>query len=152
MARRVLALAVATFLGSGYVPLAPGTIGSAFTCVIFYFTLLHQGLWWRLIVLVVIFALSIPAAGAAEKIFSIKDDGRIVIDEVVGMLIPLLVVEDLNSIIVTFVLFRIFDISKPFPIRRVERFFTGGTGVVLDDVVAGVYALLIFLVARTFLF
>ena len=101
--------------------------------------------------LVTLGVLGIWAAGQAEAFFGRSDDGRIVIDEVVGQLIalvPLLgevgrllgVVDWLIWAVTGFVLFRVFDIWKPGPVRWAERRFEGGLGVVLDDVVAGALA------------
>jgi len=96
--------------------------------------------------------LGIWAADHAERIFGRKDDGRIVIDEVAGQLValaPLLVLappgkmRDPLWLVTGFVLFRVFDIWKPGPVRWAERNFRGGTGVVLDDVVAGGFGALV---------
>ena len=90
-------------------------------------------------------ALAVPfaiwIAGEAEKILGEKDPGAIVIDEILGMALTLAGLPfNATTAGLGFVLFRVFDITKPFPIRFVERRFKGGTGIVLDDVVAGVIA------------
>jgi phosphatidylglycerophosphatase A len=85
--------------------------------------------------------LSVWVSGNAEIFFRKRDDQRIVIDEIIGFLITMLwVPKFIRFVIIGFFLFRFFDILKPFPIRRLEKVFKGGFGVVLDDVVAGVYA------------
>ena len=143
-----LALALATAGGAGYAPIAPGTAGSAVAVPIF----LPLAALDRLHFLGVVLALGIAgtwAAGAAERIFGRADDGRIVIDEVVGQLLtlsPLALVPGLWPesaasllawLVTGFVLFRVLDVWKPGPVRRVEQRFAGGTGVMLDDVLAG---------------
>lgn len=92
--------------------------------------------------------LGVWAADVAERVYGRKDDGRIVIDEVAGQLValaPLVVLGGRSSlalIVTGFVVFRLFDIWKPGPARWAERHYEGGAGVVLDDIVAGVFAAL----------
>jgi phosphatidylglycerophosphatase A len=147
MERRV-ALFLATGGGAGQAPIAPGTAGSA-VGVLVYLPLASLGLTlYGLTVLGLVF-LGIWAADVAERVFERKDDGRIVIDEIVGQLLtlaPLVILAprvDLRSpawLVTGFVLFRWLDIWKPGPARWAEQNFRGGAGVVLDDVVAGVLA------------
>ena len=93
------------------------------------------------ITLIGFFFLSVWVSENAERFFRKKDDQRIVIDEIIGFLTTMLwVPKTIRFVIIGFFLFRFFDILKPFPIRRLEKGFKGGFGVVLDDVVAGVYA------------
>ncbi len=81
------------------------------------------------------------AAGRAERLIGGKDPGVIVIDEVAGMTIAMLLVpRTIGALAVAFLLFRVFDVVKPFPARQSQR-LTGGVGVMIDDVVAGLYAL-----------
>jgi len=163
-ARDYLALAIAT-CGVGYLPLAPGTWGSLVGVGIY---LLLQLWTYRLIqllfapnslgrvvrfpifiaaelvVITVITLVGIWAASRTEKLLGRKDPGRVVIDEVAGQLIALLpLVPRLDhgwvSIISAFLLFRLFDIIKPYPARRLEG-LESGLGIMADDVVAGAYA------------
>jgi phosphatidylglycerophosphatase A len=93
----------------------------------------------RLLIVIALSALSIYVAGRAEKIYQKKDDQRIVIDEIIGFQITMLPVAiTILHLCVGFVLFRIFDILKPFPINNLQR-LPGGWGVVIDDVAAGIY-------------
>jgi len=145
-------LLLATGFGVGYSPIAPGTLGTLIAIPIYYFL---SGIPSPLyeITLIGFFFLSVWISENAEIFFERKDDQRIVIDEIVGFLITMLwVPKTLPFIIMGFFLFRFFDILKPFPIRRIERELKGGYGVVLDDVMAGVYANiilhLIYLIAR----
>jgi len=131
---------VATGAGSGFAPFAPGTFGSALALLIFVlFSPVDSGLlalsWLALL------ALGVWAADRAERIYG-EDDGRIVIDEVLGQLLtlaPLLVwgPVSLIGLVTGFVTFRVLDIWKPGPVGWAERHFEGGAGVVADDVVAG---------------
>ncbi len=88
--------------------------------------------------------ISVVTAGSAEKIIDRKDPGVIVIDEIIGMLITL--INAPNNILVWilgFFIFRFFDILKPFPIGVIDRRINGGIGIVMDDVLAGVYSLIV---------
>ncbi len=130
---------LATGFGSGLAPFAPGTMGTLVGVVI---CLLCLPLPWpmRLLIVIALSALSICVAGRAEKIYQKKDDQRIVIDEIIGFQITMLPVSiTILHLCVGFVLFRIFDILKPFPINNLQR-LPGGWGVVIDDVAAGIYA------------
>ena len=132
------------FLGtgfySGYCPVAPGTAG----------TLVGIGLFWcfskftlplYLITILAFIFLSVWIADGAEKIFQKKDAPCIVIDEISGLLITMTLIPwSWPNVGLGFFLFRFFDILKPFPARWVEKKLPGGWGVVLDDIVAGVYA------------
>jgi phosphatidylglycerophosphatase A len=130
---------LATGFYSGLSPFAPGTAG---TLVGVFVCLLCLPMPWilRLLFVIALMAISFYIAGEAENIYQKKDDQRIVIDEIIGLQITMLPVA-INSLnlCVGFVLFRIFDILKPFPIRNLQE-LPGGWGVVADDVGAGIYA------------
>jgi phosphatidylglycerophosphatase A len=135
---------LATGFGSGLAPFAPGTMGTLVGVVICLFCL---PLPWpmRLLIIIALLALSIYVAGRAEIIYQKKDDQRIVIDEIIGIQITMLPVAiTVLHLCVGFVLFRVFDILKPFPINNLQK-LPGGWGVVMDDVAAGIYAGLILL-------
>ena len=133
-----VALAFATALGVGYAPFAPGTFGSAVGLV----------LWWGLpasiaaqaIAIAVLFIVGAWSGGIAERHYGTTDPSVVVIDEVMGMLITLF----LNPVGWTgafagFLLFRLFDVVKPYPSNQLER-LRGGVGVMADDAMAAVYA------------
>lgn len=155
-----LALAIAT-CGVGYIPLAPGTWGSALA-VGFYLFLHRQ--WFPVahtppgayargfvtILLLIVIAVTIIgtwAASRTERMTGRKDPGKVVVDEVAGQLIALMAVPTgfwvgfPVPVLVAFILFRIFDIVKPYPARRLEA-IPGGLGIMADDLVAGLYAYL----------
>ena len=137
-----LIVALATGLYSGKIPFAPGTWGSAFALIPWYFC---RGLSLvnYLIVLAVIFVVGFLTSGSAEKIFDRPDPGCIVIDEILGMFITLTLAPNHPAAwLLGFVLFRIFDVLKPFPVSWFDTHLHGGIGIMMDDVMAGVYALI----------
>jgi len=139
---------LATLGPVGRIPMAPGTWGSAAAVLLAPFLFTPLPLWGRAFLLLLVLAVGVWAAGRAEVVLKQKDPGSVVIDELLGQwtaLLPLTVPTIVHfprlwEYALAFVLFRFFDILKPFPIRRVERLFPGGFGVMLDDLVAGIYA------------
>jgi len=130
---------LATGFGSGLSPVAPGTVGTLVGVLICLLCLPMPPIL-RLLFVLTLLALSFYVAGQAEKIYQKKDDQRIVIDEIIGIQITMLPVPiTVLHLCVGFVLFRVFDILKPFPINNLQR-LPGGWGVVADDVGAGIYA------------
>lgn len=139
---RRLAILIATGGGVGYVPFAPGTAGSALGIGIYLLTM-HWPAAWQVALLAAIIVAGIWAAGEAERHFGRDDPGHVVIDEVAGQLLTLLLTGvGLAGAAAGFLLFRLFDIIKPWPARRFEAFH-GGTGVVADDLMAGFYGWLV---------
>lgn len=133
---------IATGAGSGRLPVAPGTWGSAVGVLLWLFLSRLTPLAY-LGVIGVLFILGVFCAGAAEKILDQADPSIVVIDEIVGQLIALsLVPANPLAILAGFILFRLFDILKPFPVGWIDQHLHGGLGIMLDDVVAGLYALL----------
>ena len=135
-----LAVFIATVGYCGYFPFAPGTIGSAAGLVVYLLVWWTQSPVVEVSLIVAIYAIGIWAGTAAERYFGGIDPGPVVIDEVLGMLITLAFMPvGLWTAIAGFVLFRIFDVIKPFPAGRFERLH-GGLGVMSDDAMAAVYA------------
>ena len=136
---RILVLALATGGGSGYAPVASGTAGSAVGLAL-WLALCRLSPTGYALGCAGVVVVGIWAAGRAETLLGRHDDGRITIDEVAGMLLSLAWLPARPEVAgLGFVLFRIFDIWKPFPARRAER-LPGGLGVMADDLVAGAYA------------
>jgi phosphatidylglycerophosphatase A len=138
---------VATFFGVGRIRPGPGTWGSATTIILWWFlTRLIPSAWYvpsAIVLAILMIAIGIPAASRAARGAGIEDPGFVVIDEVAGQLITLIAVPlTWKSLAVGFILFRGFDIVKPPPIRSLEK-LPGGTGIVVDDVGAGLYALVV---------
>jgi len=152
-----LALAIATF-GVGYLPLIPGTFGSLVGVGIFLalFTATSASFAVILIVILVITFAGIWAAFRTEELEGRKDPGKVVVDEVAGQMIALLPLTLFNlqpltrGVIVSFILFRLFDIFKPYPAGRFER-LRGGFGIMCDDLMAGFYAaVIVWILIRVF--
>ena len=135
-----LRLALATGLGVGYAPLAPGTAGSLVG-------LLLVALSWRLggsaillAIFAIVLALGLWSSAVAEPHFGRRDPGPVVVDEITGQLLSLLFLPPTaGSLVAGFLLFRLFDIVKPYPVRRLES-LPGGSGIMADDLMAGCYA------------
>jgi phosphatidylglycerophosphatase A len=137
-----LALAIATVGGAGYVPVAPGTVGSAVGVAIYFLTW-HWSKSAQFALVVGISAIGVWASGVAAAHFKKEDPGYVVIDEVAGQLLTLLHSNvGLIGATAGFVLFRTFDIIKPWPARRFED-LPGGVGIMADDLMAGAYGWLV---------
>lgn len=138
-----VALAVATFGYVGFFPIAPGTAGSLAALLLFAFIRWVGVPALELAAIPVVLIVGIWAANGAESVLARKDPGPVVIDEVLGMLITLaLLPVSMLGVLAGFLLFRIFDIVKPYPAGRLEHLH-GGLGIMLDDAMAGVYAWLV---------
>jgi len=143
MPLRRLGVFVATCAHVGYAPVAPGTFGSLVALVLYYLIRRQQSTTIELGAIAVIVVIGLWSATEAEHHFGGIDPGPVVIDEVVGMLMTLaLHPVNIWGAIVGFLIFRVLDIVKPWPARRLEL-LPGGFGVVLDDMMAGVYGNLI---------
>ena len=140
------AMIIATWFGCGLSPVAPGTVGSAAALAIAWG--LHAAFRWPPwafgVLALALVAPSIWAAQVAAVSSGKADPGMVVIDEVLGQWLTLAgaVTLDWPTWLAAFVLFRVFDIAKPFPVRRLEGLH-GGTGIVADDLGAGIYAALV---------
>lgn len=128
---------ITSFFYLGHSPFMPGTMGSLGGLVIYFLVRNIDALYAFSILF--LFALGVLFAGEAEKVYKRKDPSMIVIDEACGMLLALFLVPfNLYSVILGFFLFRIFDILKPPPARRLEK-LTGSLGIMFDDIVAALY-------------
>lgn len=137
-----LIMALATGFYAGKIKKAPGTWGSLAAFVPwFFFKDLPLGTY--VIVLIALFVLGFFVSGSAEKLLDSPDAGCIVVDEILGMFITLLAAPSHpGAWILGFLLFRIFDIFKPFPVSWFDQRIHGGIGIMMDDVAAGIYALI----------
>ena len=148
-----LALAIATWFGCGYSPAAPGTAGSAAAVAIAWLLAEYAG-WtapWFGVLGLAALAPAIWSAGITARVKKTDDPHIVVVDEVVGQWIALAGAAALNwkAFLGAFLLFRLFDIWKPAPVRQLEKLH-GGTGIVADDAAAGVYAALVLSLAGWF--
>ena len=135
-----LAVLLATAGYAGYFPIAPGTVGSAAGLLVYLLV------WWtgspmvEVALIALTFVAGTWAATHAERFFGGIDPGPVVIDEVLGMLVTLAFIPaGWSAVLAGFVLFRVFDVIKPFPANRLENLH-GGFGIMADDAMAGIYA------------
>ena len=151
-----IAVVVGTFFGAGFFPVAPGTAGSAAALLIYLALRPALSGWWLIVTAAVLYAPAVWAAGVCERWFKKTDPGQVVIDEVIGQAITLAVIPAAAAgfggwklWLTGFILFRAFDIAKPFPIRRLEK-LPGGYGIITDDVLAGIYGAVVLKAAMYF--
>ena len=137
--RTRIGLLIATALGAGYAPFAPGTVGSAVGLLLWI--VLPHILWVQIAAIVLVTLAGCWAGTVAAEHFGRDDPGQVVIDEVAGMMVTVLLVPASGAVwlIVAFLLFRAMDIVKPYPANRLEALH-GGVGIMADDLMAGVYA------------
>ena len=144
-------LLVLTMFGIGNSKYAPGTVASFVTCLIFiWFYVSQTNIIFLIASVALIFIFSTYAIDKSENLFSEVDAKEIVIDEFIGQSIPILTIynfvekNNLNHFILytffSFILFRFFDILKPYPINKIDKDLKNGFGIILDDIVAGFYS------------
>jgi phosphatidylglycerophosphatase A len=133
----ILYIAIATLMGTGYFPIAPATAASLLLCFVIWFVPRHPLILIPSVLVLLI--IGIWTASRLEQFWG-EDDRRIVIDEAVGIIITLfLIPQKILFFIVGFLLFRFFDILKPYPIN-ISQHLPKGWGVMIDDIVAGIYS------------
>lgn len=138
--RRNLAVFLATGVGVGYCPVASGTFGTLWGIPLVW-AMQSLPLWGQIPVAATLVALAIPICHQAEAVLQRKDDGRIVADEYLAFPLCMLgLPHSMPVIVLAFLSFRLFDIVKPPPAGRLQR-IPGGTGIVIDDVIAALYSL-----------
>ena len=144
---------IGTFFGCGYAPKAPGTAGSAAGLLIAIVLREYLGMpWWGFLVLTAFcFLPAVWASGVTAEALKVKDPSCVVVDEVLGQWMALACPCRYTwvSYLAAFALFRLFDIWKPWPVRRLEA-LPGGLGIVADDIMAGAYAALVLFLAGCF--
>jgi len=156
--KNIFHIIIATGFGSGYFPKAPGTAGAVLATVVWLglaCLLSSHHLLIATVLLIILFtALGVWSSGIMETCWG-KDPSKVVIDEMVGVWIPLLAVDNGNKYYIYYalaalLLFRLFDIFKPLGIRKMEA-IGGGWGIMLDDILAGLYSLFILYGIRCFI-
>ena len=140
--KKNLAVFMATTCYSGFFPIAPGTVGALIAVVVLWFV---PALSWPVMSLLalLVFLSGIWAADVVEKAWKREDPGQVNWDEVAGMMVSLIAMPKHWIVFVAaFILFRIFDVIKPWPVNRLERLH-GGLGIMADDIMAGIYSNLV---------
>ena len=156
---------VSTFFGCGYVTKIPGTITSIVTTILIYLAYEYLGfteLKFSIIFFILLFLYSFYAVKDSESEFKNKDPRQIVIDEVLGQSMPLILVLYLNQnnqldiqveiyYVLSLLFFRFFDILKPFPVSYFDKNFKNYFGIIMDDIMAGLYSMIsIYLISLKF--
>ena len=138
-----------TIFGIGHIPIAPGTFGSLFAILIWCIFINMLSISYFIILFLLILSISFYITGIYLEKFKKKDPSEVIIDEFLGQSIPLLFVFNLNAfeVLVAFVSFRFFDIYKIYPINKAEE-IEGSYGVILDDIIAGIYALIVLMIYK----
>jgi phosphatidylglycerophosphatase A len=147
----LLAKALASCGGVGYIPKGSGTVAALMACLVWYYFLKHNSepSWMTAMVIAGIFLAGVWSASVVEQSWG-KDSSKVVIDEAVGMWVSLLLVPfRIKYILIGIILFRFFDIAKPFFIRRSEK-LPSGWGVMTDDLLAGIFSNLILQIIAKF--
>ena len=138
--KRFLVYTLGTGFGSGYAPIAPGTAGSLLALIIYFLFPLNSFYW--LTISIMLFFAGVWAGFKIEKDKG-EDPGLVVIDEMVGQWLTVLFLPPtLVTLLTGFILFRLFDIFKPYPVNKSQK-LKGGWGIMIDDVLAGIYATII---------
>jgi phosphatidylglycerophosphatase A len=148
--KSVMFVATGCFVGN--ISFAPGTFGSMMGLPLCF--ILSKIDWKAALFLTILFIFfSIRIAQEAENILKLEDPGCIVIDEIAGIMVTFIGLPfNMINVVLGFIIFRVIDIVKPYPIRSLEKRLTGGTGIVMDDVAAGVFSNILLRVVGFFFF
>ncbi len=137
--RNKASVIISSLFYTGYIPLAPGTFGTLIALVFLMIFRIEGAVFYSF--LLFIFILGVYVSGKAEQALGERDSRHIVIDEFAGYMVSMAgVPPQWKNLLIAFVLFRFFDILKPFPIRSIERRLNGGLAIMLDDIIAGLYS------------
>ena len=144
---------ISTWFYIGKSRYAPGTVGSIATLPLVYLLHSYLGTWSVVVFAILISLIGIIAAGNFSKAIGIHDPGMIVVDEVAGQTLALTFAGiNLYLYLIGFILFRIFDIIKPWPVGWADKKVSGGLGIMLDDILAGFIAMIIVLLLKIYVF
>ena len=139
----------ATLFGIGFIPLAPGTFGSLFAILIWYVFIDLLSIFYFIVLFLFVLSVSFYFTDIYLDNYKKKDPSEVIVDEFLGQSIPLLFIVNFNiyEVLIAFVTFRFFDIYKIYPINKMED-LKGSYGVILDDIVAGIYSLIILMLYK----
>ena len=139
---------IALGFGTGLYKKAPGTLGTL-VAIPFFLAINKVDIYLQLLFVVMVFILGIWSSNVTIKFLKLKDQSCIVIDEIAAFLLLLILINpNVYQLIYAFILFRIFDIWKPYPISWIENRYSGGFGIMIDDIAAGLMALIIYLITN----
>ncbi|MBW1704524.1 MAG: phosphatidylglycerophosphatase A [Deltaproteobacteria bacterium] len=134
-----IALVLSTWFGIGLFPVVPGTLGTL-GAIPFVILLIDLGVLYKTLIFVIFAAIAVWVSGRTQDLLKDHDPSAVVIDEVAGFFLTMFFLPfSWLTLVLGFILFRFFDILKPYPIKRLER-LKGGFGIVMDDLLAGLYA------------
>ena len=145
--------AFVTVFGIGYIRIAPGTFGSLFAILVWYISINYLNIYFFYIIIIVVFISSFKAINIYLRNENKDDPSEVVVDEFIGQSLPLIFLFQFNvyEVLLAFSSFRLFDIFKIYPVNKVEN-IKGANGVIMDDVVAGIYSLIIIMIYKIILF
>ena len=145
--------AFVSVFGIGYVRIAPGTFGSLFAILVWYISINYLNIYFFYTILIIVFIFSFKAINIYLKNENKDDPSEVVVDEFIGQSLPLIFLLQFNvyEVLLAFSSFRLFDIFKIYPVNKVEN-IKGANGVIMDDVVAGIYSLIIIMIYKIILF
>ena len=145
--------AFVSVFGIGYIRIAPGTFGSLFAILVWYISINYLNIYFFYMVVIIVFICSFKAINIYLRYEDKDDPSEVVVDEFIGQSLPLIFLLQFNvyEVLLAFSSFRLFDIFKIYPVNKVEN-IKGATGVIMDDVVAGIYSLIIIMIYKIILF
>ena len=143
---------VAVF-GIGYIRIAQGTFGSLFAILVWYISIVYLNIYFFYMIIIIVFICSFKAINIYLRNVNKDDPSEVVVDEFIGQSLPLIFLLQFNvyEVLLAFSSFRLFDIFKIYPVNKVEN-IKGANGVIMDDVVAGIYSLIIIMIYKIILF
>ena len=145
--------AFVSVFGIGYIRIAPGTFGSLFAILVWYISINYLNIYFFYIIIIIVFICSFKAINIYLRNENKDDPSEVVVDEFIGQSLPLIFILQFNvyEVLLAFSSFRLFDIFKVYPVNKVEN-IKGAYGVIMDDVVAGIYSLIIIMIYKIILF
>ena len=148
----ILAKYLVTLFGIGFIPFAPGTLGSLCAIFVWYLSITYLNIYFFYLILIIVFFSSFILVDIYIKFEKKEDPSEVIIDEFIGQSLPLIFLLEFNifEVLLVFCAFRFFDIYKIYPINKAEN-MEGSKGVILDDIVAGIYTLIIVMTLKIIL-
>ena len=142
-----------SLFGIGYIRIAPGTFGSLFAILVWYISINYLNIYFFYMIIIIVFICSFKAINIYLINENKDDPSEVVVDEFIGQSLPLIFLLQFNvyEVLLAFSSFRLFDIFKIYPVNKVEN-IKGANGVIMDDVVAGIYSLIIIMIYKIILF